>query len=115
MIDHFMDLITDETDIDTVAEIAYESDPNPTGLITRGEAAAQVAQAIQLAVYAQIDAEAETLSLQEKVADQDRVIEAQDKKIAAMQKSLDETLSKMTNLTRTLHSKGLLTVDTWTY
>jgi uncharacterized coiled-coil protein SlyX len=101
MINDFIELITDETDIETVAEIAYQSDPDPTGLITRGEAAAQVAQAMQYGVYAQLDAEAEVLTLQEKVAEQERTIEV-------MQKTIDETLSKMTNLTRVLHAKGLL-------
>lgn len=107
MINDFIELIDDETDIETVAEIAYQSDPDPTGLITRGEAASQVAQAMQYAVYAQIDAEHEAETLRDRVAEQDRQIET-------MQKALDTMLSKVTNLTRVLHDKGLLTVDTWT-
>lgn len=121
MIEHFVELVHDDMDIETVAEVAYESDPNPTGLVTRGELSSEVAQAMQYPIYAMQDAEAKIEALEElakgqaamlgELMLQNKQLAAQNKRLEDVSKMQDQKIGQAMNIMRVLYERGVIPED----
>lgn len=104
MIDHFVELIDDDTDFDTAAEIAYASDPRPMEFATRGDLSSESAKLMQMSVRQMQDAEEEIESLRGTVEEQARTIEK-------MQDVMDQQFAQVMRLMKVLNERGIIKDD----
>jgi uncharacterized coiled-coil protein SlyX len=111
MIDHFLTEIDDDMSIEEVGWVAYTTDPNPTGMVTRGELSSESAKAMQYSIRQQQDAEAEIERLEGLVSQQKEAIKEQNARIAHLEATDEERLAAFMRLTRELHDMGVIKTD----